>query len=203
MTELTNAVKRTMESNPDIAKAIQEGYTLRDIVNPRRIRMRMGSAIGMAQYRYGPSAPEVQKAIDEANHVSVMATNARAAYNRILRDGPPDAPVEAAEPEETLAPEPQEEPEWDPVWSAKPYAVYRELQNIPEHWGIRKVVLIWRRESFQRLRVFAHHPEFDRAAALLELTGVRDLPVVSNRGLRWDFILRRDQYDTAVSDADD
>ena len=34
MTELTNAVKLAMEADPDIAKAIAEGYTLRDIVNP-------------------------------------------------------------------------------------------------------------------------------------------------------------------------
>lgn len=197
MQKLTNAVKTFMLNDPEIAMAVEAGYSLKDIINPRRVRMRMGAKIGMAQYRYGPAAPEVNEAIEEANRVSVMVTTARASYNRILRDGPPED-LENLEDEAPLEPD---EPDWDPVWSAKPFATYRELQNIPEHWGVRKVVLIWRGEGEQSLRLFVHHPEFDRAV-LSELTGTEDLPVRRHSGDRWDYDLRRDQYATAVSEED-
>ena len=82
---LTTKQRTKMEADPDIAKAMAEGHSLYDIEKPKRVQRQMGARIGMAQYRYGPDHPKVQKAIDEANRVSVMMTTARAAFNRIMR----------------------------------------------------------------------------------------------------------------------
>ena len=50
------------------------------------IHRRLATVIMMASYRFGPDHDLVQKAIDEANRVSVMMTTARAALNRIRRN---------------------------------------------------------------------------------------------------------------------
>ena len=71
------------EDHPDIAKALAEGWKLKDVENGRNAARRMHGMIAAAQHRHGKDAPEVQAAIDEANRVSVMLTTARAAYNRI------------------------------------------------------------------------------------------------------------------------
>ena len=71
------------EDHPDIAKALAEGWKLKDVENGRNAARRMSGKIQAAQYRYGPDSSEVQAAINAANRVAVMLTNARAAYNRI------------------------------------------------------------------------------------------------------------------------
>ena len=54
-------------ADPDIAKAMAEGCSLKDVENGRRWYRRHGSRISMLQFRYGPKATEVQAAIDEGN----------------------------------------------------------------------------------------------------------------------------------------
>ena len=72
-----------LEDHPDIAKAIAEGFTLKDVENGRNANRRMGTKIYAASRRYGKRSMEVEAAIGAANRVSVMLTTARAAYNRI------------------------------------------------------------------------------------------------------------------------
>ena len=72
-----------LEDHPDIAKALAEGFTLKQCENGRHVARRMAMKIQAAQRRHGPRSDEAQAAIDEANRVSVMLTTARAAYNRI------------------------------------------------------------------------------------------------------------------------
>ena len=66
-----------------VAAAVREGFTLEQIDDPRFGANRARAAIGNAQYRFGPDSPEGQAAIDEANRVSVLLTNARAARRRM------------------------------------------------------------------------------------------------------------------------
>lgn len=197
-----------VEDHPDIAKALAEGWTLADCQNGRNAAQRMRSKIQNAGYRYGKSSPQVQEAIDEANRVSAMLTTARAAYNRIdhpelygLPARPPETPskaVESAMVAET--PEAPTEPSgWRAVWSKEPYDKYRELQNIPDHWELRKVVLIWFGDGSQRLRVFSLQRGGYQTKALIELTGNGDLLEVNAREGRWDFVLTREEYDAAAS----
>ena len=83
---LTVAVRRKMDADPDTAKAIAEGYTLADIASPGESYRNLGERVAVAQYRHGPHSPEVDEAIVKATRVSVMLTSARAAYMRILRE---------------------------------------------------------------------------------------------------------------------
>ena len=84
-----------IQNDPDIGKAMGEGYTLKQIINPMGIHRRCGARIGMAAYRYGPRSKQVRDAIDEANRVSVMLTSARAAYNRLMQEPKVRAVVDA------------------------------------------------------------------------------------------------------------
>lgn len=93
---------------------------------------------------------------------------------------------------------PPSPPVWLPTWSKLPYAKYRELQNIPEHWEMRKVVLIWFGEHTQTLRVFSLQRNGYQTIALIELTGSGDLKEINKREGRWDFALTREQYDVAA-----
>ena len=65
-----------------IAFAMAEGYTLEEISNSRSVHMRMSGKVAAAQYRHGPKSQEVQDAIDEANRVGALLTNARAELAR-------------------------------------------------------------------------------------------------------------------------
>ena len=192
MEELTVAMERIMIADPSIAKALKEGWRFTDCQNGRRAARNMGSKIMAASYRYGPKSEEVATAIAEANRVSVMLTSARSSYNRIMRDTPLEVErtQEAAEPSA----------EWVPVWSKEPFAMYRELQNIPEHWELTKVVLIWNGEDQQTLRVFGDWRGFP-PVALEELVGEPDLILLNNREGRWDYSLTRELYDQAVEEA--
>ena len=212
-------VTTRLEDHPDIAKALAEGWTIKDVENGRNAAQRMHMSITAAQQRHGKDSLEVLSAIEEANRVSVMLTSARAAYNRILRDDQlPEEPVDETGPANlgpaslhlgspsTLTPGedlrdngPPEPPAWRPMWSKEPYAKYRELQNIPEHWEMWKVVLIWFGESRPTLRVFSLQRNGYQTIALMELTGSGDLKEVNNREGRWDFALTREQYDVAAS----
>ena len=82
-TPIPDAVPTLLIDHPDIAEALAEGWTLKDVENGRNAARRMHGKIAAAQHRHGKDSPEVQTAIDEANRVSVMLTTARAAYNRI------------------------------------------------------------------------------------------------------------------------
>ena len=187
MKPLSDALKAAMEAHPDIAKALGEGWKLADCRSGRRASRRMGARIGIAAFRHGPRSPEVAAAIAEANRVSAMLTSARAAHNRILRYPPPEPPAPARKADA-----------WRPRWTKKPFAKYRELKNIPVHWRLRKVVLIWFGANDQRLRVFAHISQgFNEHVALRELAGVEELPLRTTREARWDYSLTRDQYDRA------
>ena len=81
--EIREDIAFKYETNADIAKALAEGYTLKDVANGRNVARRMHGKIAAAQHRHGKDSPEVLEAINEANRVSVMLTTARAAYNRI------------------------------------------------------------------------------------------------------------------------
>ena len=89
--------------------------------------------------------------------------------------------------------------EWVPSWSKKPLAPYRELQNIPPHWEMSKVVLAWQNGEPRFLRVFSLQPNGYQTIALLELTGSGDLPELStSHDNRWDFAITRKHYDQAT-----
>ena len=89
--------------------------------------------------------------------------------------------------------------EWCPRWSKEPLAPYRELQNIPAHWEMSKVVLAWRHGEPRFLRVFSLLPKGYHAIALLELTDTGNLPeLATSRDDCWDFALTREQYDQAT-----
>ena len=70
-------------ADPDIKKAFDAGYSLDQIADPDT-QAAAGEAIQAAAEKYGPRSDEMQAAIDVANAVAVMLTNARAAYNRII-----------------------------------------------------------------------------------------------------------------------
>ena len=195
MKPLSDTVKASMGSDPDIAKALREGWKLADCQNGRNASQRMGSKIGIASHRYGPKSQEVADAIAEANRVSVMLTSARAAYNRILRYPPPESSAASVEVKETPPPETDA---WRPQWSKSYQEPYRELQNIPEHWGLNKVVLIWFSGEDQRLRVFSRGDRGFNEVVLEELTGSEELPLRNKRKDRWDYDLTPDQYDRAT-----
>ena len=83
---VTAAVGGPILSDEDaVAAAVREGFTVEQIDDPRFGANRARTAIGIAQYRFGPDSPEGQAAIDEANRVSVLLTNARAARRRLNR----------------------------------------------------------------------------------------------------------------------
>ena len=88
---------------------------------------------------------------------------------------------------------------WYPRWSKKPFAPFRELQNIPADWEMRKVVLAWRDGEPQYLRVFSSQQEGYQTKALIELTGSGDLEELGFYNNRWDFAITREQYDRAIS----
>ena len=84
------------------------------------------------------------------------------------------------------------------VWSKKIRAKYRELQNIPENWGVDKVVLIWWNRNEQSIRIFAKSKDSVQTA-LDNLVGpVSALP--HHIGERWDFTIDREQYDKATGE---
>ena len=73
-------------ADPDIKKALDAGYTLEQIEDPKT-QGALGEAILVAAERYGPRSDEMEAAIDKANAAAVMLTSARAAYNRIKAEG--------------------------------------------------------------------------------------------------------------------
>ena len=73
-------------ADPDIKKALEAGYTLAEIEDPKT-QATLGEAIQAAAEKYGPRSDEMQAAIDAANASAVMLTSARAAYNRIKAEG--------------------------------------------------------------------------------------------------------------------
>ena len=89
-------------ADPDIAKAIAEGCSLKDVENGRRWYRRHGSRVSMLQLRHGPKATEVQAAIDEGNRIAVILTAARAAFNRIMAEPPAEKPRAARPAEDRL-----------------------------------------------------------------------------------------------------
>ena len=92
---------------------------------------------------------------------------------------------------------PDEPAQWHAQWSKAHRDQYRELQNIPNHWGARKVVLIWFGEKFQGLRVFGDHDAL-ADSMMEELFGLgSQVKATSEEGGRFDFSLTREQYDHA------
>ena len=203
---ISDALKQAMEADPNIAKALAEGYKLKDCQNGRNAARRMGARVMVARFRHGPRSPQVAAAIAEANRVSVMLTTARAAYNRLAHPewyGVPPPPEKANKAVVTApvskATETLERPvAWRPVWSKTPYAKYRELQNIPNHWEMRKVVLIHFSDDNLRLRVFSLQRNGYQTIALMELAGSGDLTELNYREGRYDFALTREQYNKAA-----
>lgn len=86
---------------------------------------------------------------------------------------------------------------WAPRWSKEKHSKYRELQNVPEHWGAKKVVLIWYGQEKQELRVFETPGGLASEMMLTELVGPGTLIDRSHAGSRWDFTLTPDQYEHA------
>ena len=83
VTEEAKPVTTRLEDHPDIAKALAEGWTIKDVANGRNAARRMAGKIAAAQHHHGKDSSEAQEAIWEANRVSVLLTSARAAYNRL------------------------------------------------------------------------------------------------------------------------
>ena len=69
-------------ADPDIKKALDAGYTLAEIEDPKTQAV-FGETIQAAAEKYGPRSHEMEVAIDMANAAAVMLTSARAAYNRL------------------------------------------------------------------------------------------------------------------------
>ena len=209
-------VRPDMVADPCIAAALTEGFTLKNCANPTAISQLTSSKIGIAGYRYGGGSPQAQAAIDEHNRINRMMMSARAAYNRIMLaagclryvdEMPVAIPrVPAAGLETSLTPgeDAREngapaaaDPVFRPVWSKKPRAKYRELQNIPAAWKVDKVVLMNLGPGHPVLRIFASSASAGRAAAE-QLAGS---PVVLSdlKRNRHDYDLTPAQYERAAS----
>ena len=211
-------IRVKMEDDLEIAAALNEGLKLQDIVNPWAVYRRYGARISVIQYRYGPRHPKVQEAIDESNRIGPILTSARSWYHRIMKEGLGISQSEELTAEMVLA---YDEPEnisastatkmvdsvekvakekiWKPIWSKEKYDTYRELQNIPENWGVDKIVLIWWGDTRQDIRVFLNR-DVSVTLMLTELMGVSDLPEITSGDGRRDYGLTRTQYDKATGD---
>ena len=89
-------------------------------------------------------------------------------------------------------------PSWHPQWDRPPKSKFRELKNIPPEWGVRKVVLIWRGEDRQELRVLADANNGDAAQWAWNALLGSDYPSLKKTSVgRLDFHLTREQYDKA------
>ena len=192
-TKLTADDRAIMGADPSIAKAMAEGFTLKEIASPRNVYRRFGTKISMAQHRYGKASQEAQDEIDESNRLGVILTTARAAYNRILREKPKPKPKPKPRPKATAT----GEAIWQPEWSKKPMAKWRELQNTPPEWRVNKVVLAYFGEGRQEMRVFAPLTA-DAREAVRQLTGKRGQHLIRHEGSRHHFVLRGAQYEQAA-----
>ena len=88
--------------------------------------------------------------------------------------------------------------DWKPQWSKSPRDKYRELQNIPEHWGATKVVLIWFGEDRQELRVFVEQgrtTDFVMRGLLGNL--MADNQLIAHSGVRREHRITLEQYEKA------
>ena len=88
---------------------------------------------------------------------------------------------------------PKSKRRWAPVWSKSKYDKYRELQNIPAVWDVRKVVLIWYGDHMEpELRVFGKVTSH----AVNGLLGPNTiLPIIKTTRAKIDYQLTRKQYD--------
>ena len=128
-----------------------------------------------------------------ADHLAGRVSSQRALVGRI-RQAFDDQKEQGVQPEEVKALPDVDEP-WSPQWSGPPFDKFRQLQNIPEVWGVTKVVLIWRGVDQQGLRVFG---EIVSAEAMIELVGDNEVDLLAEADDgRWDFRLTRQQYDHA------
>ena len=92
--------------------------------------------------------------------------------------------------------EQQNKDAWKPSWH-KPYgAECREMETIPAEWGASKVVLIWRSEKEQDVRIFASS-EQAMQRTWKGLFGGGVLPSALMKEDHWEFRITRTQYDTA------
>ena len=97
----------------------------------------------------------------------------------------------APEMQRAAEPEQEPEPEWSPIWNKPAFLKFRELTNIPPEWRARKVVLIWRGEERQELRVFADNPN----AAMIGLFGdAIGWASLGSKRDRHNFKISREQY---------
>ena len=84
--------------------------------------------------------------------------------------------------------------QWKPSWDKSAFSKFRDLKNIPKDWSVERLVLIWRGEDQQELRVIA--PSEDTANKvvniLLSQQSFEVLPHLS--GNRWNFKITREQY---------
>ena len=80
------SIDQLIRKNACVIRALAEGLTIKQITNPRATAQLAGMKIMRTAYRYGPRSYQVKNAIDEANRLSVIATSARAAINRIKRN---------------------------------------------------------------------------------------------------------------------
>ena len=92
-----------------------------------------------------------------------------------------------------------DEPEWKPQWDRPQYADFRELENLPEEWSgiVLKVVIIWRGEHRQEMRVFAK--SWDAVTEIVEnCTGEAPADYLTALGeWRKDVVITREQYEAA------
>ena len=74
-------------ADPDIKKAMEAGFVLRDMesreAEGRALDAMCGDAVALAER----GSEEWRAAIERYNELSIIATNARAAYNRIKAEG--------------------------------------------------------------------------------------------------------------------
>ena len=92
-------------------------------------------------------------------------------------------------------PPPKPKPQWKPRWNKAAFSKFRDLQNIPQDWPVTRVVLIWRGEENQEMRIIAP-TKGDALFAVQVFFGssltVKELPHMS--GGRWNFQITREQY---------
>ena len=142
--------------------------------------------------------PEVEADLAENKHACDEARAVLKQDPTVLPPLPPPPDLEEAierEHEAAVSEKPVAKPAtWQPQWNRPAFSKFRDLQNIPKEWGVGRLVLIWRGEDQQELRVIA--PSEDTASKAVNLLLSQQLfevlPPLS--GNRWNFKITREQY---------
>ena len=142
--------------------------------------------------------PRLRKKLAERKQRLAEAVKMRSDAYEFLGETPPVVEVPVVEQPAEVQQAPLE-PDWKPLWNKPAQSKFRELKNIPSSWDATKVVLIFRGDSRQEMRVFA--PDLVAAKSVVHaLTGSDPVENIKIAGARHDFVISRRQHDKASGD---